>query len=106
MGARRRAEAPDVTWGEREASSIWLAFGAGVKSAWPYLMPNRLFRRKSLDHLVGETTEPRHQLKRALGPGAAHDAGCRRHRRGRHLFDGGTAAAGEVADGWGRDRRW
>jgi basic amino acid/polyamine antiporter, APA family len=26
------------------------------------------FRRKSLDHLVGETTEPRHQLRRALGP--------------------------------------
>jgi APA family basic amino acid/polyamine antiporter len=28
----------------------------------------RLFRRKSLDHLVGETTEPGHQLRRALGP--------------------------------------
>jgi APA family basic amino acid/polyamine antiporter len=28
----------------------------------------RLFRRKSLDHLVGETTEPQHQLRRALGP--------------------------------------
>jgi basic amino acid/polyamine antiporter, APA family len=27
-----------------------------------------LFRRKSLKHLVGETTEPRHQLRRALGP--------------------------------------
>jgi basic amino acid/polyamine antiporter, APA family len=26
------------------------------------------FRRKSLDHLIGETTEPRHQLRRALGP--------------------------------------
>jgi basic amino acid/polyamine antiporter, APA family len=26
------------------------------------------FRRKSLDHLLGETTEPRHQLRRALGP--------------------------------------
>ena len=26
------------------------------------------FRRKSLDHLVGETTEPQHQLRRALGP--------------------------------------
>jgi APA family basic amino acid/polyamine antiporter len=28
----------------------------------------QLFRRKSLDHLVGETTEPQHQLRRALGP--------------------------------------
>jgi APA family basic amino acid/polyamine antiporter len=28
----------------------------------------RLFRRKSLDRLVGETVEPEHQLKRALGP--------------------------------------
>jgi len=27
-----------------------------------------LFRRKSLDKLVGETTEPQHQLRRALGP--------------------------------------
>ena len=29
---------------------------------------DRLFRTKSLDHLVGETTEPQHQLRRALGP--------------------------------------
>jgi len=28
----------------------------------------RIFRRKSLDHLVGETVEPHQQLKRALGP--------------------------------------
>src|SRR5512138_3146191 len=28
----------------------------------------RLFQRKPLDHLVGETTEPEHQLRRALGP--------------------------------------
>jgi APA family basic amino acid/polyamine antiporter len=28
----------------------------------------RIFRRKSLDHLVGETTEPHQQLKRSLGP--------------------------------------
>ncbi|PYI86356.1 MAG: amino acid permease, partial [Verrucomicrobia bacterium] len=28
----------------------------------------RLFRRKSLDQLVGETVEPQHQLKRVLGP--------------------------------------
>jgi APA family basic amino acid/polyamine antiporter len=28
----------------------------------------RLFRRKSLDRLVGETIAPQHQLKRALGP--------------------------------------
>ena len=27
-----------------------------------------LFRRKPLDHLVGETTEPQHQLRRVLGP--------------------------------------
>ena len=27
-----------------------------------------LFRRKSLDQLVGETADPRHQLRRALGP--------------------------------------
>jgi APA family basic amino acid/polyamine antiporter len=29
---------------------------------------SKLFRRKSLDHLVGETVEPQHQLKRVLGP--------------------------------------
>ena len=29
---------------------------------------SRFFRRKSLDHLVGETADPEHQLKRALGP--------------------------------------
>ncbi|MGA2540188.1 MAG: amino acid permease [Verrucomicrobiota bacterium] len=29
---------------------------------------HQLFRRKSLDRLVGETIEPQHQLKRALGP--------------------------------------
>src|SRR2546429_2514455 len=29
---------------------------------------SQLFRRKSLDQLVGETVEPRHQLKRVLGP--------------------------------------
>ncbi len=28
----------------------------------------RLFRRKSLDQLVDETTDPKHQLRRALGP--------------------------------------
>src|SRR6266705_769534 len=28
----------------------------------------QLFRRKSLDQSVGETTEPQHQLKRVLGP--------------------------------------
>src|SRR5260370_16768559 len=28
----------------------------------------RLFRRKSLDQLVGETTDPQNQLRRALGP--------------------------------------
>jgi len=29
---------------------------------------NKLFRRKTLDHLVGETTVPEHQLRRTLGP--------------------------------------
>jgi basic amino acid/polyamine antiporter, APA family len=29
---------------------------------------SKLFRRKSLDLLVGETTEPQHQLRRVLGP--------------------------------------
>src|SRR6516225_8902770 len=28
----------------------------------------QLFRRKSLDRLVGETAEPQHQLRRVLGP--------------------------------------
>src|SRR5881397_954004 len=28
----------------------------------------QLFRRKSLDQLMGESIEPQHQLKRALGP--------------------------------------
>src|SRR5512143_3618084 len=28
----------------------------------------RLFRRKTLDRLVGDTVEPQHQLKRVLGP--------------------------------------
>ena len=32
------------------------------------MLPANLFRRKSLDHLVGETIAPEHQLKRALGP--------------------------------------
>src|SRR5438093_12959153 len=29
---------------------------------------SQLFRRKSLDQLVGESIEPQHQLKRVLGP--------------------------------------
>ena len=32
------------------------------------MFPRSLFRKKSLDQLVGETLEPQHQLKRALGP--------------------------------------
>jgi basic amino acid/polyamine antiporter, APA family len=32
------------------------------------MLPASLFRRKTLDHLVGETIEPAQQLKRALGP--------------------------------------
>ncbi len=56
----------------------------------------RLFRRKSLDQLVGETIEPQHQLRRALGPvhltllgvGAVVGAGI--------FSTVGTAAAGDV----------
>jgi APA family basic amino acid/polyamine antiporter len=55
---------------------------------------SRFFRRKSLDLLVGETTEPQHQLKRVLGPvqltmlgvGAIIGAGI--------FSTAGTAAAG------------
>src|SRR5438128_9308610 len=32
------------------------------------MLLSKLFRRKSLDQSVGETTEPQHQLKRVLGP--------------------------------------
>ena len=32
------------------------------------MLTTRLFRRKSLDQLVGETADPRHQLRRVLGP--------------------------------------
>jgi APA family basic amino acid/polyamine antiporter len=54
----------------------------------------QLFRRKSLDQLVGETTEPQHQLRRVLGPvqltllgvGAIVGAGI--------FSTAGTAAAG------------
>ena len=38
-------------------------------SAGPLAMlTTGLFRRKPLDQLMGETTDPRHQLRRALGP--------------------------------------
>jgi APA family basic amino acid/polyamine antiporter len=59
------------------------------------MFPHALFRRKSLDKLVGETTEPQHQLRRLLGPlqltllgvGAIVGAG---------IFSSiGTAAAGD-----------
>jgi APA family basic amino acid/polyamine antiporter len=58
------------------------------------MLPPQLFRRKSLDKLVGETTEPHHQLRRALGPvqltllgvGAIVGAGI--------FSTAGTAAAG------------
>jgi len=59
------------------------------------MLLNQLFRRKSLDKLVGETTEPQHQLRRVLGPvhltlmgvGAIVGAG---------IFSSiGTAAAGD-----------
>jgi basic amino acid/polyamine antiporter, APA family len=32
------------------------------------MLPLQFFRRKSLDHLVGETTDTSHQLRRVLGP--------------------------------------
>jgi APA family basic amino acid/polyamine antiporter len=32
------------------------------------MLPAKLFRRKSIDRLVGEAIKPEHQLKRALGP--------------------------------------
>jgi len=59
---------------------ILLAFRRFVKSAFPnasrqpsfaerpMMLTTRLFRRKSLDQLVGETADPRHQLRRVLGP--------------------------------------
>src|SRR3974390_129225 len=59
------------------------------------MFPHELFRRKSLDILVGETAEPQHQLRRVLGPlqltllgvGAIVGAG---------IFSSiGTAAAGD-----------
>ena len=28
----------------------------------------QIFRRKSIDRLLGDTLEPQHQLKRVLGP--------------------------------------
>src|SRR5260221_6180789 len=31
-------------------------------------MGSQLFRRKSLDRLINETTDPQHQLRRTLGP--------------------------------------
>jgi basic amino acid/polyamine antiporter, APA family len=56
----------------------------------------QLFRRKSLDRLVGETVEPQHQLRRVLGPvqltmlgvGAIVGAGI--------FSTAGTAAAGDM----------
>src|SRR5689334_8507868 len=59
------------------------------------MFPHDLFRRKSLDALIGETSEPKHQLRRLLGPlqltllgvGAIVGAG---------IFSSiGTAAAGD-----------
>jgi APA family basic amino acid/polyamine antiporter len=62
------------------------------------MLPASLFRRKGLDRLVGETIEPEHQLKRALGPvqltllgvGAIIGAGI--------FSTVGTAAAGAPAE--------
>jgi APA family basic amino acid/polyamine antiporter len=62
------------------------------------MLPGSLFRRKGLDRLVGETIEPEHQLKRALGPvqltllgvGAIIGAGI--------FSTVGTAAAGAPAE--------
>ncbi|HVV74295.1 MAG TPA: amino acid permease [Verrucomicrobiae bacterium] len=87
--------------------AIFLALRPVVKSALGHVISQigrragrmmsltQLFRRKSLDKLVGETTEPQHQLQRALGPlqltllgvGAIVGAG---------IFSSvGTAAAGD-----------
>jgi len=61
-----------------------------------------LFRRKSLDQLVGESDEPQHRLKRVLGPVQLTLLEWRDHRAG--IFSTvGTAASGEV-DRPGRDR--
>src|SRR5258706_5721383 len=62
------------------------------------MLLTKLFRRKSLDQLVGETIAPEHQLKRVLGPvqltllgvGAIIGAGI--------FSTVGTAAAGAAAE--------
>ena len=62
------------------------------------MLPSSLFRRKTLDHLIGETIEPHQQLKRTLGPvqltllgvGAIIGAGI--------FSTVGTAAAGAAAE--------
>ena len=58
---------------------------------------SRLFRRKSLDHLVGETVEPQHQLERALGPVQLTLLGVGAIIRAGILSTIGTAAAGGSA---------
>src|SRR2546430_13364106 len=62
------------------------------------MLLTKLFRRKSLDQLMGETTAPEHQLQRVLGPvqltllgvGAIIGAGI--------FSTVGTAAAGAAAE--------
>jgi hypothetical protein len=90
--------------------SILLALGADVKSALGnvrhancrlsalHMLPSNLFRRKTIDNLMGETIEPHQQLKRTLGPvyltllgvGAIIGAGI--------FSTVGTAAAGAAAE--------
>jgi APA family basic amino acid/polyamine antiporter len=48
------------------AEIYWPCFPVAYRD--PRSNMNRLFRRKSLNQLLGETTEPQRQLKRVLGP--------------------------------------
>ncbi|MGH7969360.1 MAG: amino acid permease [Limisphaerales bacterium] len=78
-------------------SALGHAISQGSLGSGFIMSLTHLFRRKSLDKLVGETTEPQHRLERALGPlqltllgvGAIVGAG---------IFSSiGTAAAGDSA---------
>src|SRR6266699_4887303 len=82
--ARGLSPQPSLHWMERGREKRDCAAAGGTDKMHPSLglasalgrrppttgapIMSRLFRRKSLDHLVGETVEPQHQLKRALGP--------------------------------------
>src|SRR5262249_18719386 len=77
------SHAPSLAIGGRKknmnsTSCFLLALKPGVKSAhgnvsgnnpcWSSMDLTELFRRKTLDKFVGDSTEPQHQLKRVLGP--------------------------------------